>query len=64
MYAAQAMSFVLDAGILAAYYAAGTTTASIPLLYLGAGVGWTVINLVLSELHFNDRFSDHYLTIP
>ena len=64
MYVAQLLSFVLDAGILAAYYLAGTTDASIGWFYLVAGAGWTGITLALSEAHFNDRFSDHYLTVP
>jgi diguanylate cyclase (GGDEF)-like protein len=64
MYVAQAVSFAIDASILVLYYAAGTTSFETWVFYLSAGLVWTGITLGLSELHFNDRFKDHYLTVP
>jgi diguanylate cyclase len=64
MYIAQGVSYLLDAGILALYFYAGTTTLSVSLVYLICGFTATAIALYLSEIHFNDRFKDHYLTVP
>ncbi|MCK1283929.1 GGDEF domain-containing protein [Bradyrhizobium sp. 44] len=58
------VSFILDAAILFLYCLSGTTPAFASAWYLAAGVGWTAITLILSEMHFNDRFQDHYLTVP
>jgi diguanylate cyclase (GGDEF)-like protein len=63
-YLAQAVSYLLDSGILFLYYLAGTTTVATCLMYLAAGIAWTATTLCLSEFHFNDRFKDHYLTVP
>jgi diguanylate cyclase (GGDEF)-like protein len=63
-YLAQAVSYLLDSGILFLYYLAGTTTVATCLIYLALGITWTASTLCLSELHFNDRFKDHYLTVP
>jgi diguanylate cyclase len=64
MYLAQAISYGLDSLILFFYHLAGTTPASTPLVYLLAGATWSALTLVLSESHVNDRFEDHYLTVP
>jgi diguanylate cyclase (GGDEF)-like protein len=64
VYLAQLLSFVLDAALLLLYSRGGTIPLSASGLYLAAGGGWTAITLVLSELQFNDRFEDHYLTVP
>ncbi|GGI34327.1 GGDEF domain-containing protein [Bradyrhizobium guangdongense] len=64
MYVAQMASFILDAAILFLYALNGTISISASAWYVAAGVGWTAIALILSELHFNDRFRDHYLTVP
>jgi diguanylate cyclase len=64
MYLAQLVSYLVDAAILLAYFFAGVTAISTSMAYLAAGVAWTVTTLMLSEAHFNDRFRDHYLTVP
>ncbi len=63
-YVAQAVSYLLDVAILFLYYLAGTTTIGTPIIYLVLGITWTAVTLCLSELSFNDRFKDHYLTVP
>jgi diguanylate cyclase (GGDEF)-like protein len=63
-YLAQAISYVIDSAILFLYFAAGTTPLATSLSYLLAGLLWTGTTLGLSEVHFNDRFKDHYLTVP
>lgn len=64
MYLAQLLSFILDAAILFLYAVNGVISVSAPAWYVAAGAGWTAITLILSESHFNDRFQDHYLTVP
>ncbi|WP_084777433.1 GGDEF domain-containing protein [Bradyrhizobium sp.] len=64
MYLAQMVSFILDAAILYLYTLSGTISVSGSAWYVAAGLGWTAMALILSELHFNDRFQDHYLTVP
>lgn len=64
VYLLQGLSFLLDAVILALYAAVGTTSFLTPVLYLAAGLIMTFATLVASETHFNDRFKDHYLTVP
>lgn len=64
MYVAQLVSFILDAAILYLYSLSDTIQVSASAWYLAAGGGWTLITLMLSELHINDRFQDHYLTVP
>jgi len=61
---AQAISFLFDAVLLSLYAINGTTSFATAVLYLTAGIVSTLTALVLSELHFNDRFKDHYLTVP
>lgn len=43
---------------------AGVTGAATSLVYLGTGIGWVSVALLLSEARFNDHFEDLYLTIP
>jgi len=64
MYLAQGASYIVDAFLLWLYHLAGTTAASSAIVYLIIGLGWTVSTLALSEHHFNERFQDHYLTVP
>lgn len=64
MYFAQGASYSVDAIILYLYHLAGMTSATLPLTYLMAGLGWTGLTLALSESGFNKRFQDHYLTVP
>ena len=64
MYIAQGGSYVFDAAILVLYHMAGTISVFLPALYLLAGVTWTALALALSEANYNDRFKDHYLTVP
>jgi hypothetical protein len=63
-YFAQAVSYSVDAAILALYYVASVTSATTSLVYLAAGLGWAAFTLFLSETRFNDHFEDHYLTVP
>ena len=60
-YIAQAISYLISAGILALYSYAGTITIAVSIVYLICGITAT---LILSESNFNDRFKDHYLTVP
>jgi diguanylate cyclase (GGDEF)-like protein len=61
---AQALSYTLDAAILLLYHLAGITTLATSIAYLTVGLTTTGIALWLSEIHFNDRLRDHYLTVP
>jgi diguanylate cyclase (GGDEF)-like protein len=61
---AQAISYLFDAIVLSLYAVNGTTTFTTAALYLTAGLATTAAALVLSGLNFNDRFKDHYLTVP
>ena len=61
---AQAVSYLFDAIILSLYALNGTTTFMTAEVYLTAGLASTAIALLLSGLNFNDRFKDHYLTVP
>jgi diguanylate cyclase len=64
VYIAQAASYLISAGILGLYSYVGTITFTVALAYLTCGMTATAISLCLSEFHFNDRFKDHYLTVP
>ena len=64
IYIAQALSYGVDAVILLLYYYAGRTTLASPIVYLICGMTATSIWLLLSAIYFNDRFKDHYLTVP
>src|ERR1700674_5740581 len=63
-YIAQAISYLISAGILAVYSYAGTITITVPIVYLICGITATATTLSLSEINFNDRFRDQYLTVP
>jgi diguanylate cyclase (GGDEF)-like protein len=56
-------SYAFDAGLFALYAFAGTTPFATPILYGLCGITVTLTFLLLSESGFNDRFSDHYLTV-
>src|SRR6185369_8012221 len=63
-YIAQAFSYLISAAILALYSYAGTITIAVPVAYLICGITVTATGLYLSEINFNDRFKEHYLTVP
>lgn len=63
-YIAQAVSYLLSAVILALYSYAGTITIAASVAYLVCGITATATGLYLSEINFNDRFKDQYLTVP
>jgi diguanylate cyclase len=63
MIIAMGASYLVDAGLLALYAHAGATTFATPIVYAIAGVTSMLMFLVLSEIGFNDRFADHYLTL-
>src|SRR3954470_2393550 len=63
-YIAQFISYLVDVAIIHFYSLAGVTSADSALFYLAATAGWTTTTLFLSEMHFNDRYRDHYLTVP
>jgi diguanylate cyclase len=64
MLIAMGASYLIDAGIFALYALAGTTTFATSIAYGLCGVTVTLAFLLLSETGINDRFSDHYLTLP
>src|SRR5207248_8287279 len=43
---------------------AGTITVAVSVVYLICGITTTATVLYLSEINFNDRFKDHYLSVP
>ena len=59
-----AVSYLLDAGVLAIYASAGIVSQIIPAAYAAAGLLSVANYLVLSETGINDRFRDHYLVAP
>src|SRR5436190_532146 len=63
-YIAQAVSYLISAAILALYSYAGTITIAVSVAYLICGMFATATGLYLSEINFNDRFKDDYLTVP
>ena len=63
-YFAVAFSYLLDACILLLYHLAGATPLTGVVFYLAGGMVETTVALTLSELNFNDRFREHYLTAP
>jgi diguanylate cyclase len=63
-YIAQAVSYLISAVILALYSYAGTISIGVSVVYLICGITTTAAGLYLSEINFNDRFKDHYLTVP
>jgi diguanylate cyclase len=63
MLAMIAGSYLLDAGILFAYYLAGTTAWLVSAAYATSGLAVCAVFLVLSEIGLAERSKDHYLTI-
>jgi diguanylate cyclase len=63
-YIAQAVSYLISAVILALYSYAGTISIGVSVVYLICGITTIAAGLYLSEINFNDRFKDHYLTVP
>lgn len=63
MFIAMVVSYIVDAGLFGLYALAGTTTFATAIVYGICGVTCTLALLALSETGFNDRFSDHYLTL-
>jgi diguanylate cyclase len=63
-YIAQAVSYLISAAILALYAYAGTINIDVALAYLVCGITTTATGLYLSEINFNDRFKDQYLSVP
>ena len=63
-YIAQAVSYLISTAILALYSYAGTITIAVAVAYLICGITATATGLYLSEINFNDRFKDHYLSVP
>lgn len=64
MLIAMCASYLFDAVLFALYALAGTTTFATPIVYGICGATSTLTFLALSETGFNDRYSDHYLTLP
>lgn len=58
----QIASYLIDAFVLGLFVWTGTTSASIAVGFMVCGLIVSCTWLALSELHFNDRFRDHYLT--
>ena len=59
-----AASYLIDALVLLIYARAGTIALSVGPAYAATGLAFVMLCLILSELGFNDRFSDHYLVAP
>jgi diguanylate cyclase (GGDEF)-like protein len=59
-----AASYLVDALVLLIYARAGTIPLSVGPAYAATGLSFVVLCIILSELGFNDRFSDHYLVAP
>jgi diguanylate cyclase (GGDEF)-like protein len=62
MYLIHASSYSLGALDLLLYTYAGTVSISVPSAFWVSGLVLIGIFVVLSEIGFNDRFDDHYLT--
>jgi len=63
-YVAQAASYLFDLLILIPYALLGVTTDTAVMLYVVSGLATVFAFALLSEVHVNDRFRDHYLTVP
>jgi diguanylate cyclase (GGDEF)-like protein len=63
MLAVQVVSGSLNTVVVLVYAYAGTIPIAIPAVYFLSGLAVIGFFLLLSEIHFNDRFEDHYLTI-
>jgi len=57
-------SHLIDAAIMMLYAQAGTTSFEIGPAYAATSLIAVCFGIALSELGFNDRFKDHYLTAP
>lgn len=55
---------VIDTALFYLFALAGTTPFTTPLLFGISSMSLMASLLALSESGFNDRFSDHYLTVP
>jgi diguanylate cyclase len=60
----QALSYVLGDIVLWIYAYAGTVSLTVPVVFLLCGIGLTGLFVALSEFGINDRFDDHFLTMP
>jgi diguanylate cyclase (GGDEF)-like protein len=63
MLGVQAVSCSLVVLVLLVYCYAGTIPIIIPAAYFLTGIGLIGFFTLLSEIHFNERFEDHYLTV-
>src|SRR5438477_11760039 len=63
-YIAQAVSYLISTAILALYSYAGTITIAVAVATLICGTTAAATGLYLSAISFNDRFKDHYLSVP
>ena len=59
-----ATSYAIDTITLYLYFLAGATTPFIPVTYGVPGLTHCVAFFALSEIRLNDKFRDHYLTVP
>ncbi|WP_307704339.1 hypothetical protein [Rhodopseudomonas sp. B29] len=59
-----AASYLIDASILLLYAFAGTIPLMVAPAYAFVGLTFVVVQILLSEAGFNDRFKDHYLILP
>ena len=57
-------SYLVDAGILLIYAQAGAIPTMVSPAYAATGLILMASAILLSELGFNERFSDHYLIAP
>ncbi|MBB5047769.1 diguanylate cyclase (GGDEF)-like protein [Rhodopseudomonas rhenobacensis] len=58
------LSYVIDAGILLIYAAAGTVPTIVGPALAGCGLATVAIFLALSEFGISDRLRDHYCVVP
>jgi diguanylate cyclase (GGDEF)-like protein len=58
------LNCIIDIGLFYLFALAGTTAMTTPLYFGISGMGLLLSLLALSETGFNDRFADHYLTVP
>jgi diguanylate cyclase (GGDEF)-like protein len=63
MYFAVAANYLFDGALLLVYAAIGVTPLTTAAVFTAMGIGQVVVTLALSEIGFNDRFRDHYLTV-
>src|SRR4051794_31197702 len=63
MLAVQAVSCSLISLVLLVYFYAGTISILLPATYFLSGIALIGLFVLLSEIHFNDSFDDHHLTL-